>query len=222
VADWGDGSYELTAAQLAPVADVVVDAAEPVSGLKTLDLACGTGKIGVDLSENMLVRARINLTDYPDALLLHQDMRELDLNDTVDAVVCALDGFNHLSDSASLCLAFQRAALFLNRNGLLIFDLISEEKFFHVLPENVSVFDMDKVFCVWQSELSGKRSILHNLNYFKPAGDNRYLRSDECFREYWFSPKTVESALKKAGMTLVEVNCEDPMRTFYIARKGDK
>lgn len=41
--DWGTGTYELTAARLAPVAEVVVDAAEPVSGLKTLDLACGTG-----------------------------------------------------------------------------------------------------------------------------------------------------------------------------------
>lgn len=41
--DWGSGTYELTAAQLAPVAEVVVDAAEPVAGLKALDLACGTG-----------------------------------------------------------------------------------------------------------------------------------------------------------------------------------
>ncbi len=43
MADWGDGTYELTAAQLAPVAEAVVDAAEPVAGLKALDLACGTG-----------------------------------------------------------------------------------------------------------------------------------------------------------------------------------
>jgi len=43
MADWGTGTYELTAAQLAPVAEVVLDAVEPVSGLKTLDLACGTG-----------------------------------------------------------------------------------------------------------------------------------------------------------------------------------
>jgi len=41
--DWGTGSYELTAAQLVPVAEVVVDAVEPVSGQKTLDIACGTG-----------------------------------------------------------------------------------------------------------------------------------------------------------------------------------
>lgn len=43
MADWGTGSYELTAAQLAPVAEIVVDAVEPVSGLRTLDIACGTG-----------------------------------------------------------------------------------------------------------------------------------------------------------------------------------
>ncbi|HNX14673.1 MAG TPA: class I SAM-dependent methyltransferase [Oscillospiraceae bacterium] len=199
-----------------------------------LDLCCGTGKViaelckrgfdmtGIDFNENMLSRARLNLADYPEALLLHQDMRELDLNDTVDAIVCALDGFNHLADTASLCHAFQRAALFLNRNGLLIFDLISEEKFFKVLPENISVFDLDMVYCVWQSELSGKRSIRHHLDLFRAVGNGKYIRCNESFREYWFNPKTVESTLKKAGLSLLEVNSDDPMRTFYIAGKGDK
>jgi ubiquinone/menaquinone biosynthesis C-methylase UbiE len=41
--DWGRGSYELTASQSAPVAPLVIDAAEPVENLKLLDLACGTG-----------------------------------------------------------------------------------------------------------------------------------------------------------------------------------
>jgi SAM-dependent methyltransferase len=41
--DWGDGSYELTAAQLEPVAAVVIDSVEPVAGRSLLDLACGTG-----------------------------------------------------------------------------------------------------------------------------------------------------------------------------------
>ncbi len=197
-----------------------------------LDLACGTGKVsaelagrgyditGIDLNENMLAQARFNLADYPEVLLLHQDMCALDLNDTVDAAVCALDGFNHLSGTASLVTALQRAALFLNRNGLLIFDLYSEEKFFKVLPENISVFDLDKVYCVWQSELSGKRSILHHLNFFIPAGNGSYRRSGECFNEYWHSPATVKNALKKAGLTLLEIVSTNPMRTFYIAVKG--
>ncbi len=43
MADWGRGSYELTASQLAPIADLVIDAAEPVNGQRLLDIACGTG-----------------------------------------------------------------------------------------------------------------------------------------------------------------------------------
>ncbi len=197
-----------------------------------LDLCCGTGKVsaelakrgyditGVDLSENMLAQARVNLTDYPEVLLLHQDMCELDLNDTVDAVVCALDGFNHLSDTACLVSALQRAALFLNRNGLLIFDLYSEEKFFKILPENVSVFDLENVYCVWQSELSGKRTVRHQLNFFIPVANGKFKRADEHFNEYWFSPATVKNALKKTGLTLLEINSTDPMRTYYITVKG--
>ncbi len=43
MADGGTGKYELAAEQLALVAEVVLDAAKPVSGRRTLDLACGTG-----------------------------------------------------------------------------------------------------------------------------------------------------------------------------------
>jgi SAM-dependent methyltransferase len=48
VNDWGKGSYELTAAQLEPVAGVVIDAVEPVAGRSLLDLACGTGNASLE------------------------------------------------------------------------------------------------------------------------------------------------------------------------------
>lgn len=41
--DWGAGSYEITAAQLAPAAVRAVDAAQITAGERVLDLACGTG-----------------------------------------------------------------------------------------------------------------------------------------------------------------------------------
>ena len=46
--DWGRGSYERTAAQIVPVASLVLDAAEPVDGLRLLDLACGTGNAALE------------------------------------------------------------------------------------------------------------------------------------------------------------------------------
>lgn len=41
--DWGAGKYELTAAELEPVARRVVATAQPRRGEKVLDIACGTG-----------------------------------------------------------------------------------------------------------------------------------------------------------------------------------
>jgi SAM-dependent methyltransferase len=50
MSNWDKGSYEVTAGQLAPVAPVVADAVEPVSGQPALDLACGTGNEALELA----------------------------------------------------------------------------------------------------------------------------------------------------------------------------
>lgn len=50
MSSWDKGSYEITAAQLAPVAPVVADAVEPVAGQPALDLACGTGNEALELA----------------------------------------------------------------------------------------------------------------------------------------------------------------------------
>lgn len=67
--DWGRGSYELTASQLVPVAEQVIDATEPVNGRRLLDIACGTGNaaliaarrgasvVGLDAAPRLLVVA---------------------------------------------------------------------------------------------------------------------------------------------------------------------
>ena len=73
--DWGVGRYERTAAQLAPVAGVVVERAAPRPGERVLDLGCGTGNaallaaarhatvIGVDPAARLLEVARARAAD---------------------------------------------------------------------------------------------------------------------------------------------------------------
>ena len=75
VLDWGIGRYEHTAAQLAPAAEVVVDAAEIAPGERVLDLGCGTGNAallaaarggvvtGVDPAARLLEVARERAAD---------------------------------------------------------------------------------------------------------------------------------------------------------------
>ncbi len=90
MADWGRGSYELTASQLAPIADQVIDAVEPVNGLRLLDIACGTGNaalvaarrgasvVGLDAAPRLLaVAAERAAQEGLDPDWIEADMAEL-------------------------------------------------------------------------------------------------------------------------------------------------
>ena len=109
--DWGLGHYERTAAQLAPVADVVVDRASPRAGERVLDLGCGTGNaalvaaargaavIGVDPAPRLLDVARrravdqgVDVTFAPgDAAALPVEDGSVDVVLSVFGVVFAAD-----------------------------------------------------------------------------------------------------------------------------------
>lgn len=103
--DWGRGKYELTAAELAPIAGLVIDAVEPVAGLRLLDIACGTGNaaleaarrdaeaVGLDAAPRLLMVAgtrarqeRLNL-DWIEA-----DMAELPFGEDSFDIVTSVFG----------------------------------------------------------------------------------------------------------------------------------
>lgn len=102
-----------------------------------LDLACGSGSlslelarqgadiIGVDGSEDMLALAQEKAAAAGLPLLfLHQDMRALDLYGTVSGAVCTLDSLNHILRTQELEEILRRLHLFVDPEGLLIFDAI--------------------------------------------------------------------------------------------------
>ncbi|MCL1988474.1 MAG: class I SAM-dependent methyltransferase [Firmicutes bacterium] len=113
----------------------------PVGGT-VLDLGCGTGTmlnlmaqkgydmIGVDNSADMLAKAQEKIAENSQkALLLHQNITNLDLYGTVDAIYSTCDVLNYFMDKSSLEEALKRAAMFLNPNGVLIFDMKTPETY---------------------------------------------------------------------------------------------
>jgi len=206
-----------------------------------LDLACGTGSlsyrfsamgydvIGVDSSSDMLSAAAAKGAGAERApLFICQDMRELDLYGTVDACVCALDSINHLPDKPALDKAAAKVSLFLAPGGVFIFDVNTGYKHRELLGNNVYVYDLDTVYCVWRNAYRPKDGQVEiTLDFFRPGKGGGYTRTGEYFTERLFSTGQIKSALDGAGLELLAVyggdGFEPPgkksQRAVYVAGK---
>lgn len=205
-----------------------------------LDVACGTGGfsnefaklgvevIGTDISEEMLNVARENSADKgQDVLYLCQAAEELDLYGTVDGAVCCLDSLNHITDYKTLCKAFEKISLFLEKDCLFIFDVNTEYKHREILGDNVFVMDREQVYCVWANEYNQKKNTVNvMLDFFVKDGDN-YSRFSEEFYERAYTNEELTSALKKAGLEIIGIfddMTEKPLqeksqRAIYVTKK---
>jgi len=105
VVDWSAGRYETTAAELAPVAEVVVDRAGVAAGDVVVDLACGTGNaaliaaargahvVGVDGARRLLAVARERAASQGVGIdLRHGDLLALPVDDGGADVVLSVFG----------------------------------------------------------------------------------------------------------------------------------
>ncbi len=205
----------------------------------SLDLACGTGSLtvelkklgvdiyGVDASYDMLSHAREKAAENDlDILFLCQKMQSLDLYGTIDTCVCTLDSINHLTKLADVQKTFDRVSLFMNKGGYFLFDVNSVYKHKEVLADNTFVYDTEDVFCVWQNSLKENNIVDIELDFFECEGDV-YYRMSEDFSERAYTDEELCTMLEKSGFEVVErfgdMTFEAPKpdeeRIIYIARK---
>ncbi len=206
-----------------------------------LDLACGTGlltcllaergyeTIGVDLSEEMLMQARERAEASPCAvkpLWICQDLRELDLYGTSDAVICSFDGLNYVPPE-DLGGVFKRVSYFTEPGGLFIFDLNTEAKF-RRMDGMTYVDEEEDLFCVWRTDLDEEeRACVYGVDLFWKTGE-LWQRGGEEHVEYIHEPETLPSLLADNGFTLLErfgeLSASPPEpeadRVFYLAKRN--
>lgn len=115
------------------------------------DLGCGTGDltlmlaqagydvIGIDRSEEMLsvLREKADELDMTGCiLLLRQDLLSLDLYGTIRAAVSTFDTYNHIGPVDQFEKAIRKAAYFMEKDGVFIFDLNTPYKHQKILAAN--------------------------------------------------------------------------------------
>lgn len=204
----------------------------------TLDLACGTGSLtrllakkgvdvyGVDASGEMLSEAMQRTYEGGlDILYLKQKMQSLDLYGTINTCVCTLDSINHLTDIEDVKKAFDRIGLFMDNEGLFVFDVNTVYKHREVLKDNTFVFENDSVFCVWQNTPQENDVISINLDFFEEE-NGVYYRSSESFCERAYSDSEIRLMLESAGFEVeavygdltFDLPAETEQRVIYVAK----
>ncbi len=202
-----------------------------------VDLACGTGTLSLELAllgyDMIAVDGSYDMLSVASAkentgvMFLCQQMDELDLYGTVDAVVCTLDSINHVTDPSVVEEIFRRVSLFLEPDGVFIFDVNTAYKHREILADNVFVYDLDSVYCVWQNHLMEDDSVEIELDFFEQDEDGAYFRSSERFCERVYTDEQITQMLDGAGLAAAEkyddytdaALSEKTQRVVYVCRK---
>lgn len=203
-----------------------------------LDVGCGTGSltcamrdlgysmIGAEPSERMLECALKK--DTNNIQYINQSMEKLDLFGTVGAAISFLDCINHITDIKKLQQGFKKVSLFLEPEGLYIFDLNTEYKFENIYANNLYYDLSDDVSYIWVNNYSKKTKICTmDISYFIKNDDGKYKRYDTCNRERAYSDKQIIELANNSGLELIDMledfsfdkprrNCQ---RKFLIFRK---
>jgi len=107
-------------------------------GASILDVACGTGTLtallamrgytvsGMDISENMLTAAK---QAYPQIIWQQQSIENFSVDTQLDAIVCCLDGLNHLPDIETLRCALCCIKNALKPGGIFFFDMLTPDHY---------------------------------------------------------------------------------------------
>ena len=204
----------------------------------TLDLACGTGSLtrllakkgvdvyGIDASAEMLCEAMEKSAEEGlNILYLRQKMQNIDLYGTINTCICTLDSINHLTDEKDVAKTFDRVGLFMDDDGLFVFDVNTVYKHLSVLCDNAFVYETAKIFCVWQNRLSENDVVEINLDFFEEE-NGVYYRTSESFCERAYSDECIRKMLSDAGFETEAVYGDlsfdmpknDEQRVIYVAR----
>lgn len=208
-----------------------------------VELGCGTGNItyrladrgvqvvGIDLSPDMLAVAESKQVPGKAVRFVQQDMREWEIGEPVDGVVCYCDGLNYLLEEADLVRTFAQTYKALRNDGLFLFDMHSPYQLRCYAEQQPFILDEPHLSYIWTSELDEERSeIEHHLTFFvqESPGSRLYRRFEETHTQRAYDPDWIISALHQTGFAEVRITAdfswnttpdERSERLFFVAVK---
>ena len=209
------------------------------------ELGCGTGNmtirlakdgydmIGIDLSEQMLDKAREKTQAAGlDILYLNQDMTEFELYGTVQSVICLCDSINYITDKEELLEVFRLVNNYLDPKGLFIFDINTVYKFREVLANNSFCETTENSAYTWENYYDEDERIneFYTNFFIKDEKTGKYDRYEEYHYERAYEISDIIGLIEEAGLEFLGVFDElsffppeeDSQRIYFVAREVTK
>jgi len=179
-----------------------------------LDLACGTGNVGLELARRgfrvtgvdrapgMLAEARRKAQREGLAVeFIQQDMTALDLPQAFDLCVCLYDSLNYILEPEALRRTFQGVAAALHPKGLFIFDLNTEFALAMNLFTQRDLAPETEVKYDWYSEYDPTTRLCRVQMKFFVQEEGRLREFQEVHWERAYNLTEVQEMLQQSGFT---------------------
>jgi len=197
-----------------------------------IDVGCGTGKLtvkmaekgydmtGLDISPEMLeIASELGYEKNVNVLWLCQDMREMDTFGSYAAMYCLEDGVNHMTGEGDLGVFLERAKNFIDRDGLLIFDFLTDGYFKAAASKGVFFEDGGEGTCIWTAEYENAK-MTYDIICYSLEEDGLYGRTDDTVEEIPLEPAFVKQTLQEKGYEVLELReCYDSPGRFYVTAR---
>lgn len=206
---------------------------------KILEVSCGTGSItrhlynfgyeiiASDISTEMLKMAKQSAKEYAnDIQFIRQDMRNIEVGNRVDAIVCACDGVNYINADGLSQFAVS-AFHGLKDGGVLLFDISSRYKLKDIMDEQVFFDDAEESACIWQNTFDDEHNaLLLDITLFIKRG-KLFERYSEQHIQYVHDVKKIKDIILEAGFSNVDTYkcftkenvCTEDERIQFICNK---
>ncbi len=213
-----------------------------ITGGLVCELGAGTGEmtrrlrdkgfdmIGIDSSEEMLMKAREKEGDSSDILYLCQDMREFELYGTVAAVVSVCDCINYILEESELVTAFKLVNNYLDPSGIFIFDFNTKHKYRDVIGESTIAENREDESFIWENFYDEESDINeYDITFFVREGE-LFRRFTETHLQRGYELSEMKAAVEASGLVFIKAYdadtkgdvTDDSERVVVIARECGK
>ena len=200
---------------------------------KVLDLGCGTGEFlvrfqkdgfwctGVDISDIMLKIAGDKTKESENTELYQEDIRKFRSEKPVDYIVCNFDTVNYFDKFDDLEEFLLCSYENLKENGILIFDVVTEEIFDEMFENGIFLDEKENYLTIWRYDKEGENYII-NIKLFIREKENLFRNYEEVHVKTIFDLEEIANKALETGFDIIDIKNDDKFgenRFFFILKK---